>query len=275
MPISFGTLSIRYLTITIWCISLIAISSLFLPHLAKAGSFKVIPVKLFLDAGSKTAVIRISNLDDDSLTVQLNAKKWMQDKNGLDQYEDTRDIVFFPKIVTIDREEERIIRIGYQGKMKTASEQTYRLFLEELPVIKPGEMALKFALTMGVPIFIKPTKEINRPSIGSLTFSGGLLNVEIKNGGNKHFIVGDIVATGLSGQGREVFKTTGKGWYVLAGMAKVFKVNIPEPDCKKAYKLGVTVEVDKTLMRGDLVLDKTQCTNKKKDEKGPGDRSGK
>lgn len=248
------------------CSFLVLFSFLLLPHLTSASSFKVTPVKLFFNPGTKTDVIRISNLGDNTLTVQLNAKKWTQDPTGLDQYEATKDIVFFPKIVTIDREEERIIRVGYQGKMDAASEQTYRLFLQELPVIKPGEVALKFALTMGVPIFIEPVKEIKKSSIEGLSFSKGILNVKIKNNGNRHFIVGEITASGLDGRGKGIFKTSGKGWYVLAGAEKTFQVNIPESDCQKASKLDVTVEVEQNLLKGNLDLNKSQCVPDKRDE---------
>ena len=232
---------------------------LFVPALSSAGNFRVSPVRLQFDPGTKTGVVRVTNNGDESVTVQLNTKKWTQSESGVEEYNKTEDIVYFPKIVTIGREEERIIRVGYKGKKNIASEKTYRLYLEELPVIKPGEMALKFALTMGVPIFISPAKEIEKPSIENLSFSNGTLAVKVRNDGNIHFIVGAITASGLDGKGREVFKTTQNGWYVLAGAKKTFQVNIPEPECQKAYKLDVTVEAKKTLMRGELILDKTQC----------------
>jgi fimbrial chaperone protein len=156
--------------------------------------------------------------------------------------------------------------------MNPPSEQTYRLFLEELPVIKPGGATLKFALTMGVPIFIEPVKEIKKSSIERLSFSKGILNVRIKNNGNRHFIVGEITASGLDGRDREIFKTSGKGWYVLAGAEKTFQVNIPEADCQKASKLSVSVEVEQNLLKGNLDLDKRQCVPDKKDENKPSDR---
>lgn len=232
---------------------------LFVPALSSAGNFSVSPIRLNFDDGTKTGVVRVTNKGDESVTVQLNTKKWTQNESGADEYTETTDIVYFPKIVTIGREEERIIRVGYKGKTNVVSEKTYRLYLEELPVIKPGEMALKFALTIGLPIFISPAKEIKKTSLEKLAFSEGVLSVKVRNDGNRYINVGDITASGLDGKGREVFKTTGEGWYILAGSAKGFNVDIPEQDCQKAHKLDVTVEIEQSLLRGDLVLDKTQC----------------
>ena len=136
--------------------------------------------------------------------------------------------------------------VGYKGKTKVVSEKTYRLYLKELPVIKPGEMALKFSLTMGVRIFIRPAKEIKKTSLEKLAFSEGVFSVKVRNSGNTYINVGDITAFGLDSQGKEVFKTTGDGWYILAGAAKAFNVGIPLKDCQKAFKLDVTVEVETT-----------------------------
>ena len=60
------------------------------------------------------------NEGEDKITVQLNAKSWDQDDQGTDNYSETRDIVFFPKILEVEPATERIIRIGYQGEATPA-----------------------------------------------------------------------------------------------------------------------------------------------------------
>jgi fimbrial chaperone protein len=240
-----------------------------------SGSFKVSPVKLNLDSRINTTVIKITNQSDDKVTIQLDAKEWSQDETGPDTYNQSKDIVFFPRIITIEKREERIIRVGYQGNKSLKAEKTYRLFLEELPVAEPGETVLKLALRIAVPIFISPLKKTKKPSVEKVRFSEGNLAVNVKNSGNVHFLVGKITAIGLDSLGREVFKTDGNGWYVLAGADRTFDIDIPEKNCIKADKVKVTVEVDRTTMEHDLILDKAQCINKKEDEKNLGGKLNK
>jgi fimbrial chaperone protein len=232
------------------------------PSRSAAGSFKVSPVKINLNSRTKTTVINITNNSNENVTVQLEAKEWSQNETGTDTYQETEDIVFFPKIVTIEKRGERIIRVGYQSKTKATAEKTYRLFIEELPITAQSETALKLALTLAVPIFISPLKEIKKPSIENIKFSQGALSVKIKNSGNTHFIVGKITAIGLDRLDKEVFRTDDSGWYVLAGATGTFGVEIPEKDCTKTDKVKVAVEVERTIMTGDLILHKAQCVNK-------------
>jgi fimbrial chaperone protein len=247
----------------------------FMPTLSMAGSFTVSPVKLHLDSKASTTVIRITNNNDERVTVQLDAKEWVQNEIGSDAYKQTKNFVLFPKIVTLEKEEERLIRVGYQGDKNFRNEKTYRLFLEELPVTEPGETGLKLALRMAVPIFISPLKEIRKPAIEKVRFSEGKLGVKIENSGNKHFIVEKIAVMGLDRLDKEVFKTDVNGWYVLAGAKRTFVIDIPEKGCIRADKVRVTAEVQNTTMKEDLVLDKTQCVNRKEDEKALGGKSGK
>ena len=248
----------------IWCH---AAFLLFLPSLVFAGSFRVVPIKLYLDARSKTEVLKILNEGDKKVTVQLNAKGWSQDETGKDVYEEKKDIVFFPKITDIEKGEERIVRVGYQGKTAASVEKTYRLFLAELPVVKPGELALKFALRLSIPIFVKPQKEIKEWAIDGLKLSEKTLTVKVKNSGNTHISVSKITAMGFDDSGKEVFSREIAGWYALAGGSKPFAVGVSREECMGVKTIKVTVEVKKTTKESTLDVDKNMCTPKKEDSK--------
>jgi len=227
-----------------------------------AGSFKAIPVKLFVDDKSKTAVLRVINEGDDKVTIQLDAKSWRQDDAGKDIYEDTGDIIFFPKIANIEKGEERIIRIGYKGKQEIR-EKTYRLFMQELPVTKPGEMALKFAVTMSIPIFVNPAKEVITDwTAEAAGFSEESLRVKVANKGNAHIIINKIKAIGLDETGKEVFSRDTTGWYALAGITKIFSVAIPQEECLKVKTLVVRTEVEKNSRSFTLNVDREMCTQR-------------
>jgi fimbrial chaperone protein len=240
-------------------IRLLTVLFFFLPAYALAGSFKVVPIKLFLDARTKTSVLKVTNDGTEKVTVQLDAKEWSQDEVGKDRYEETKDIIFFPKIADIEKGEERIIRVGYRGKKTAATERTYRLFVQELPVAKPGEMVLKLALRFGIPIFIKPLKEASERAIEKVELKEGRVLVTVKNNGNNHFVVSKIKAVGLDGSGGEVFSRDTGGWYVLAGVSKRYAVDIPEQECLKASVINVAVEVERTSMDAHVDVDSAQC----------------
>lgn len=239
-----------------------------LPSIVLAGSFKTVPVKVFLDARTKTEVLKIVNEGDERLTVQLSAAEWTQNEAGEDVYSATKDLVFFPKMADIERGKERIVRVGYQGKAPASTEKAYRLFVEELPVTKPGETALKLALRVSLPIFVKPQKEIKEWAIGGLELSEEVLTVKVKNSGNAHVIVGKITATGSGDSGKGVFARNVSGWYALAGVSKPFAVGVSRKECLETRTINVTAEAEKVVREGTLDVDRTMCMPKKEGSKG-------
>lgn len=245
-------------------IKILAITLMLLPSAALAGSFRAVPIKVFMDARSKTAVLKVTNDGAEKVTVQIDAKEWSQNKDGRDVYVDTKDIIFFPRMADIKPGEERIIRLGYKGK-SSLREKTYRLFVEELPVSTPGEaMALKFALRLSVPIFIKAPKEVAKSSIEGLEQKDGMVLVSVRNSGNTHLVVKKIKAEGLSSSGKEVFSKDMGGWYVLSGLTRTYALGVPEKGCVKASKIKVSVEAGKERLEKDISVVKSACRAPKK-----------
>lgn len=234
------------------------------PQWAAAGSFRAAPIKIFFDAKTKTTVLKVTNDGGEKVTVQLEAFEWLQDESGKEQYNPTKDIIFFPKIADIAAGEEKIVRVGYQGQKAGNLEKTYRLFLQELPVSSPGEVSVKMAIRMGLPVFIEPDKKLKERKITKLELADGSLNVTIKNSGNSHFVVGKIKVKGLDESQNEVFSKEKGGWYVLAGASKTFPVDVTKEDCLKASEVKVEAEADKEVMASSLMVDKTLCADKPK-----------
>lgn len=225
--------------ITNWAVALFLTA---IPFAVLASSLRVTPIKVTFDDQSTTAVLKLMNEGDGKITVQLDAKSWDQDDQGADSYTDTRDIVFFPKILEIAPATERIIRIGYQGNTALAIEKTYRVFVQELPIAKPGEAALTFAMTFSIPIFIRPDVERNDVIIEDVNSRHGQVRVTVRNDGNTHVMVDHIKLKGLDAAGREVFSNEMRGWYLLSNKNKTYEVPIPTDGCKQAAKIEVTMQ---------------------------------
>jgi fimbrial chaperone protein len=241
---------------------LLIVFFIFLPVHVIAGSFKVSPLKLFLDEKTRTAILKVTNNGDEKVTIQLDAKKWLQEENK-DWYEPTEDVVYFPRITGIDKGKEQIIRVGFQGKPGSV-EKSYRLFVQELPVTKPGETALKFALRMSIPLFIQPLKVKEEKSIQGIELKEGRLLVKTMNTGTTHFMVSKIKAIGQSSTESEVFSKEMGGWYVLPSVTKQYIMDVSEEECLKSDLIKISLEVSGTSLERDLTVAKEQCKRPEK-----------
>lgn len=242
--------------------------SCFIASIVSAGSFKVVPIRMFIDGGQKSAVFTVTNEVEERVTIQIGVKAWSQDENGKDIYQPSDELIVFPKIFTIDKKGgEQIVRVAFLGKTAPISktEIAYRFFFEELPVKKPGETALMFALNMSIPVFIKPTQEAAGSAIEKVEFSAGALQVRVKNNGNAHLMAGKMIASGLGPTGASLFTKEASGWYVLAGASRVFPIPISKKECLPSKKMTVSVAIDKTtgsgppVLTGETAVDPAQC----------------
>lgn len=207
---------------------------------AGAGSFNIVPTRLFLKPDEKTAVIRIRNGGEDALTLQLDARLWRQGADGTDLYDATKDILVFPKIVTLPPGEVQVVRLGYRGETVEGAERTYRLFVEELPVGEPGgDVLIRVLLRVGVPIFIQPADTLTDWAIADARLRRGAAELDIRNAGSRHARIGELVATGFDDAGNELFEANGSGWYVLPGSTRTMSVALPEEPCRNMRRLVV------------------------------------
>ena len=233
------------------------------PALCLAGALTVVPTKLFLSAGKKTEVLKVRNEGDEKMTLQVETVKWGQGDEGNDIYEPTEDLAFFPKIFTVEKGQEWLLRIAAKEFKAGVKEQAYRIILQEIPVVRPGESQLMMALKVSVPLFIRPQKETAKEmkdwSIEKVELTKGGLLVKVRNNGNSHITVGKIAATGLDASDKEVFKTDGSGWYVLPGNARAFGIKISRQDCLGSSVIKVTTEAGETTREAKLAVNKDLC----------------
>lgn len=210
-------------------------------HSGFAATLKVSPMRFTLNDKKKIAALEVVNQGNEAVAMQLGAVAWTQDEMAKDQYAPTKDLVFFPKIIKIRAKGHRVIRIGYRGPPAGAAERTYRLVLQELPVSRSRSMKLRMLLRMTLPIFIEPKKEDKRIEIGNITLSDRKLTAEVKNLGNRHYIVRQVVLQGLDGSGKTTFTKRVSGWYILHGITKTYIQKITREQSKNTMKVRVDV----------------------------------
>lgn len=228
-----------------------------LPSAVQAGSFGVSPIRIDLGPAARTGAITVTNDNEEELRVQIRLAEWTQDAAGKDVYRDSEDLVFFPRLMTIGRGEQKLVRVGLR-QAAGPQEKAYRLFVEELPPPpQPGaadRARVAIAVRFGVPIFVLPPKEEARGSIERLELADGKLRVGVRNTGNVHFTIRSIAASGAGGFSKEM-----AGWYLLPGAAREHELHIPSKDCAALKQLLVAAQTDRIELKDSLAVDPSRC----------------
>lgn len=213
---------------------------------AMAGSLSLSELRVHLDAMRRTTLLKVRNAGVSKAVVQLSVVEWRQGEDGVDRYEPSSALAVFPKIAEIEAGGEQAIRIGYPMALVPGEERTLRLFVEELPVASPGEKAFRFALKLGVPVFVTGPDARSEPELESAVLEGDSLQLRIRNRGGAHALVSRITCEGVDAAGAATFKSELKGWYVLAGATRLFRTAIPAGACATTRAIRVRAEIEDT-----------------------------
>lgn len=209
---------------------------------ALAGSFKVNPLKLEFGTGKKSTVLDVRNTSDREITVQIETRQWTQGVSGEDLYEETKDLVFFPRIVTLKPGEKRVVRVAFQGKRSEKTELSYRLFVQELLDRSQEKNTLSFALRLSIPVFVQGTSSHNEIKLSSAVVEKGKAKITLNNVGDNHVMVNHLQLTGLNENQRELFFHEEKGWYVLPGAENRFELALSQQECDAASRLELAAQ---------------------------------
>ena len=220
---------------------------------ARAASFTVNPIQVFLSASTRSALVTVKNETDQPLRFQLSVVAWNQEPNGQMQLAPTQDVVFFPPLLTLKAKEERKIRVGVTVPPGTA-EKTYRLFVEELPPTETQSATngVQMLTKMGIPIFLQPTKVVARAVLKELNVKAGRFSFQLQNEGTVHFIPLSVRVLGLDGSGLKVFEDKPYIWYVLAGGVRSFDMALPQDACAQVRSLVIETQLTENTVKETL-----------------------
>jgi len=226
---------------------------------AHSGTWRVIPIRLEFDQRSRSGVVTITNDSDEKISFSIEAREWVQNEEGKDQYTETLDLLFFPKVLSIDPHAERIIRAGIKSPA-VKKEKTYRLFIkQEVPPEERSGTTVAIAIRFGVPIFSKPLVEEVKGAIAQAIIQQGALKVDLHNTGNVHFRVAKIKLSGKNASGAQVFSQELDGGYLLAGTERIFGTVLSEEVCTELRDIDIQVTSDRIHFNGKIDVDKAMC----------------
>jgi fimbrial chaperone protein len=211
---------------------------------AGAADFIVNPIQIFFTGQTRSAILTVQNTSDEPLRFQLDAFAWAQEPGGQMRLTPTRDIIFFPRLLSLAPREQRIVRVGISGPPGPV-ERTYRIFVEELPPLStegtpPGQV--RVLARMGIPIFVAPPTAQPELRMGGLTVQPGQVRLELRNGGTKHVVPQRVHVRGLAADGEAAWQRDLEGWYILAGDHRVFDIPVSRDECLRTRSITVEVQ---------------------------------
>lgn len=234
---------------------------------AGAADFQVQPTTMDLGANIKSGVFSVINNGKDKIDFQVSVKEWSQDEKGKDVYVDTKEIVFFPKVMAVESNSQRAVRIGLKTP-PSSKEKTYRLFVEEIPVPKKTQdmeanknikAGLTIAFRFSMPIFVKPLRTQEVCVVDKIEMSNGAVKATVKNTGNVHVKLRAVKFSGKAADGKELFSKEIAGWYILNGLSFSYEAAVPKEICGQLAMIEVSAQTESSNINGTLNVQKNMC----------------
>ena len=204
-----------------------------------AGSFQINPLRVELSALEKSAVIRVQNTGDTSVTIQSQVLTWSQ-QDGKDQLNPTREVLVSPPLFNLNPGSTQIVRVGLLRPADDARELSYRLQMEEIPPPRTADFkGLQVALRIGIPVFVNPS----RAAVQDLRFSvskpvNGNFDLMVTNHGNAHAQLYGLTLQTKEGQ---VMAAHDNPFYLLPGQQR--SISLKANDLLRADSDGLLVKV--------------------------------
>jgi len=222
-----------------------ALLALLVSSSARAGGLNVTPIQIHLSPQTTKAMLTLRNDGAEAMRYQVSATSWNQTARAELQLSPTNEIVFFPGLFMLKPGEERNVRIG-AGTPFGLVEKTYRVFVEELPPAeRPAQASsqVRVLTRVGVPVFVAPSRALDRRAIENLTARAGRASFRVVNQGTVHFREDAVQLRGVDAAGNVLFEREQRGWYVLAGGALDYDFELPM-SCTRLAAIVASVTAD-------------------------------
>ncbi|MBI1873417.1 MAG: molecular chaperone [Acidobacteria bacterium] len=221
------------------------------------SSFTVSPTIIELTSRARTALLTIRNESGETLRFQLTVFVWSQRPDGEMELTPTEDIVFFPTLFAVEPKQDRRVRVGLgTATLFGPSEKSYRIFVEELPSAQAAPQAagseIKVLTRMGLPIFLRPVSPKSSASLSDLGLRDGRAEFDLRNTGNIHLIPREARISGFGERGDRLFVSDLQSWYVLAGGARHYAVDLTGGQCQQVRRLEVEFGFESATLKDRL-----------------------
>lgn len=193
-----------------------------------AQAVVIAPVVVEISPTRRVASVTVSNSDDKAISFQTQVLAWQQ-VGGVDQYEDSEQLIVVPPIAQIAAGGSQIFRVTTRlppGPQEVA----FRLILEDVtesdaPAVGTDAMQVVLRVNHNLPVFFAaagtPVAQA-RVSACAEVRKAGRGCVRIENSGNRYVVVKALAVS--QGEWRHVLPVSGR---VLAGAWRQWEFDLP------------------------------------------------
>jgi fimbrial chaperone protein len=183
------------------------------PVPAQAAALRVEPVLVEIFAPGAAATLTLHNGDASDVNVQIRVFRWSQ-ANGKETLEPTADVVVSPPAAKLAPEAEQVVRIVRVAKQPPQGEESYRIFVDQLPRSEGrSPSTINLLMRQSIPLFFSPSPA-REPSLAwSLAHEGGKLVLSARNTGARRARISSLT---LTAAGKSVSFGNGLVGYALA-----------------------------------------------------------
>lgn len=124
---------------------------------ARAAVLQLAPIPVEVQAPQAAAVLNLSNRASAEVALQTRVFRWTQE-GGEDRLVPTSDVVVSPPIATVPPGQTLTVRVVRRLPQPAAAEETYRIWVDELPSEKGKTkgQSLRILMRYSVPVFFAP-----------------------------------------------------------------------------------------------------------------------
>lgn len=226
-----------------------------------AGEFGVSPLRIDLDNANRNGVLTVSNDGNAPLRVTVKLMKWTQSSSGEDTYSESDALLFFPRSLSIDPMELRVIRIGLKAPVGgTQSEQAFRLYIEEAAQdeFEKKKNQVKFRFRFGIPIFAVPADRKVAINLEKLSVESAKLIAMVANTGTETV---RFETFNVSAPSR--WEENGNGLYHHPGTQRRYEMSIPASECIAGRTLKLQLKGEKATLEREITLAAENCVQGK------------
>jgi fimbrial chaperone protein len=189
---------------------------------AKAGSFSVTPVRIFMVPKDRAVAVTLTNEGDTEIALQADIHVWGQKPDGTDQLDLTEDLVLSPPIIKLPARGRQVVRLALLRSPDANKQLTYRMIVKEVPEAtapKDRVIQVPIALALSLPVFMTPPAA--KREIGcQMRAAEGSVNVSCVNQGTAYAQIREVI---IRQAGNTVARFEG-GTYVLPGAKKIISI---------------------------------------------------
>jgi fimbrial chaperone protein len=222
------------------------------PGVARAQPLEVSPIELELTSAARNGTLTIHNGGTEPLRLQVTAVAWQQGRRGELLLAATRDVTFFPGLLTVAPGEKRNVRVAAAAPFGDV-EKTYRVFLEQLPGAPSSSgNDIRVRTKIGIPVYLEPPAPAARAELADLARAGAGVSFVLRSTGNIRIQPSSVRIVGRDEAGAVVFERPLPAWYVLAGGARAYDSEAPRGDCARVRTVSAEVTIGKETLQAQL-----------------------